>query len=656
MTPRRVLTWLAMWVLAGVFLAGCFTFVEDVTPPPGWEPSPIPPTPVWEDFLPSYPLDPNQGASIYAQSCASCHGPQGLGDGELTNQLTIPPAAIGTRETQQEASALEWFQVVTEGRLERQMPPFGRSLSDRQRWNVLAYLFTLALTPQEREAARQRYQVSCQSCHGPQARGDGPQAPDNTPDLTDPARWATVSPEAWAQAILDPKGGVHDVNPPLSGQEALTLAFYVRELAMTAGAEATPTPTTAPSPTPTAQPAGGEAEATPTSPTPAAGTPTPQAQAEATREGIVTITIRGQIKHAEGNPLPPDMSVRLQAFDQNGMPLEALETTVDPDGTFVFANVQAAFHTMFLVATEYEGVMYISDSIVAVPEQQEYEVTLEVYDTTTSLDAVRIQRLHLLVEAPEGDQVRVAELYIIENTGVRTVVAEDPAQGVLKFTLPEGATGLSFPPTLGQLGDRFRLTEGGFVDTEPLRPGRTSLLFSYVLPYDRNWATIAHTVPLPVQAVTLLTPPGMKVQEDNWQSQGTRTVQTDDGTTLTLQVFAGPSLQAGETLRVTVSGRPPTATTPQGMALPRLSLGQVLIAVGVALIVGSLGYYWYSRRAGPPRLEEPIPPALAEDPEALMDAILALDAMYEAGELDEATYQRRRTAYKTYLQWLLKRK
>ena len=42
--------------------------------------------------------DPANGATIYAARCANCHGPLGLGDGELAPNLPNPPSAIGSAE------------------------------------------------------------------------------------------------------------------------------------------------------------------------------------------------------------------------------------------------------------------------------------------------------------------------------------------------------------------------------------------------------------------------------------------------------------------------------------------------------------------------------------------------------------------------------
>ncbi|NPA31222.1 MAG: hypothetical protein GXO37_04410, partial [Chloroflexi bacterium] len=52
---------------------------------------------------------------------------------------------------------------------------------------------------------------------------------------------------------------------------------------------------------------------------------------------------------------------------------------------------------------------------------------------------------------------------------------------------------------------------------------------------------------------------------------------------------------------------------------------------------------------------EDIPDALRDDPDALMDAILALDDLHKAGKISDEIYHARRAAYKAHLARLLAR-
>ncbi len=641
--------WLWVPAFAAVFiLAGCVSFASDVTPPPGWRPSPIPPTPDWEQLLPQGPLDLEQGAQLYAQRCATCHGPQALGEGELAGQLSVPPTALGDPQVQWAAVPLEWFKVVTLGRLERQMPPFA-SLTPEQRWNILGYLLTLGLSPEEQDQARQLYQATCLACHGPQAQGDGPQAQGQVPDLSDAQRWAKTSLAQWAEAMS--QSPAHE-GLDLTPEQRMLVLHYMRTLVLQAGQPPTPTP----APTPTA------AAATPT-PEAAAG-PVPEAAAppaDADPNQPFTITIRGQVLHGGGEPLPPDLPVRLQAFDDFN-PVFTLETTTDADGTFTFAEVEAQQHRMFMIGVDYQGVTYLpEDVLVAFADTREYDVQITVYETTTDPSQVVVERLHLFVEVPQEQILRLVELYVITNRGDRTLVAPPGQEGVLEFVLPPGAMNLRFPQEMGALGQRFLATERGFVDTVPLLPGPTRLLFSYDLSYEGGTLEVQHPVPLRVEATSLFLPPGVEVKGQGWMEAGMQTIET-----MQFQVYQGPSLEAGEVLQVALRAR----TQVGRFALPggdvvRQALPVLLIGAGVLLVLVGLWSWRRERRGrgsrGAPAVSgarpdpKALPPALRDNPEALMEAILALDDLYQQGKLDEATYRQRRELYKARLAQLLQK-
>jgi len=48
--------------------------------------------------LPTTPVDLVAGERLYAQHCASCHGPRGMADGPASAGMTPPPPALGSAE------------------------------------------------------------------------------------------------------------------------------------------------------------------------------------------------------------------------------------------------------------------------------------------------------------------------------------------------------------------------------------------------------------------------------------------------------------------------------------------------------------------------------------------------------------------------------
>lgn len=129
-------------LFVAVLVSGCnFTLASDVTPPPGYQDQPIVGSQPETTAGPLYPVvapDPILGKAIFVEKCAPCHGAAGLGDGPRSQDLPNPVTPIGSVEVGRTATPTEWYNIVTEGNLERFMPPFP-SLNARQRWDVIAY-------------------------------------------------------------------------------------------------------------------------------------------------------------------------------------------------------------------------------------------------------------------------------------------------------------------------------------------------------------------------------------------------------------------------------------------------------------------------------------------------------------------------------------
>ena len=85
--------------IIALLLTACnMTLAQDVTPPPGAvQPAQVQPT--QGAVFPAQAPDLQNGAAIYAEKCAPCHGNTGMGDGPQGQQLTVPVPALGLPET-----------------------------------------------------------------------------------------------------------------------------------------------------------------------------------------------------------------------------------------------------------------------------------------------------------------------------------------------------------------------------------------------------------------------------------------------------------------------------------------------------------------------------------------------------------------------------
>lgn len=84
-----------------------------------------------------------EGAQIYADNCASCHGPRGLGDGEAGGALSPRPtnlAALSRMPPGQWDAYLYWSTAEGGAPVGSAMPGFKDVLSDEQIWAVVSYI------------------------------------------------------------------------------------------------------------------------------------------------------------------------------------------------------------------------------------------------------------------------------------------------------------------------------------------------------------------------------------------------------------------------------------------------------------------------------------------------------------------------------------
>jgi len=82
------------------------------------------------------------GARLFAESCVSCHGPTGRGDGPAAEALKPRPADFHSDEVLKGLTPFKAFNVVRFGVNGTAMAPFA-GLDERQRWALAFYLFTL---------------------------------------------------------------------------------------------------------------------------------------------------------------------------------------------------------------------------------------------------------------------------------------------------------------------------------------------------------------------------------------------------------------------------------------------------------------------------------------------------------------------------------
>jgi mono/diheme cytochrome c family protein len=646
-------------LFAALILSACsFSLAGDVTPPPGAELPAVPPATQSVASSPIYPIVPPDlvnGAKVYKQECSQCHGTKGLGDGPQAAQLSVPVATLGLSDFARQYSPAEWFSVVTKGNMEKFMPAFA-NLTDRQRWDVVAYAMSLSAPEAVVNQGKTIYQQECLKCHGQSGKGNGAQVDSlstKPTDFTDQAFMAQTTSTSLYDAI---SSGITPDMPAytstLSDNDRLALVTYLRSLTYTFSqptANAYPAPTsgltaiasTGPYPAPQAYPNPIVTQ------TPQLDA-TPEITPSATFNGSVTV----QLVNGSGGNIPSDAPVTLYGFD-NMQNTYSETLTSGVDGVYTFTNVVMPDGRAFLAGVDYASATYGSDIATVNPATPNLNLPITVYEPTTDVSVLSTDRVHLLFDFSTPNVVSVVEVFIISNPSNQAVIAPTEGGAVVTFPLPEGYTNLQFQD--GQLGGRYVEVSQGFADTTTVSPGagQYQVIFAFQMPYDRK-LTFTQPMALPTSAVVVMVPDnGIKVDSSMLQDGGTRDYQNT-----TYRMYNGSSLIAGSSLEFTLTGnaKQPVTSVFSSVNMQYLAIG--LAAFGVALVLGGLWLYFNNRRKTALQVASTgldIPSSISgqdatpEDEDTLIDAIIALDDQYHAGNLPKEAYLERRAILKEKL-------
>jgi len=615
-----------------LILTACnFTLAEDITPPPNY----VPPTPV-PTLGPLYPAQTpstGNGAAIYSEKCAPCHGETGMGDGPQGIQLqgvTVP--AFGLPEIARPASLAQWYTTVTRGNIERFMPPFA-SLSDQERWDVVAYAMTFHTTEDEIEKGRELFEANCADCP--------------TDYFKDQLKMASLSEVELARIVKEGNDEVKAFGQNLDEDEVWAVAAYLRTLSFSTASVASVSSPLAPPAT--------EAVAisqTPVSPvgTPIEGTAqatVPSELTEISKPGFGTIT--GLIENKTGVDLPSNLEITLRGFDHgtdpNATPTEilSLDGIVNANGTFTFENVEMPANRIFLAQVDHAGITLQSEFAVVKEGVSTLNLSpIILYGTTDDPSALTIDDARIFYDYAESE-IQVYGVYTFRNLTDKTIIAKLKDGVEIPFIKsPEGAQPLGFEP----MQDSQPITSKD--DNIAFPPNEQPYgLIVYSTMTKGNQVEITHPFVLSVASLTVFLPEGVNAEGSQLTDHG---VQTIEG--LNFQMYAAGNLPAGNTLRFTLSGIPKEASTsPPASTIesnPNRSILFGAAALGLALILAGAWIYIRDHQNFEENNQRDEGDEF-ESPEEVMDAIIALDDLHQAKRISDGPYQKRRNELKEIL-------
>ncbi len=531
-------TTLIAFIVLSFLLTGCtFSLAGDVTPPPTVATSDkAPATPQPAEF-PAAPPNVENGAAIYSENCAPCHGVSGLGDGIQAAALPFAPARIGAYDLASNTSPVDWYHVVSDGKLDRYMPPFAARLSSQERWDVLAYVYSLS---QDQAALQSGQELAVLYKHEVGAL---------FPNLTDLAQMASFS-----QSDLTAK--LQGALPDLSQNDLQGLAAYIQSVSL-----------------------GGVASNE-------VGQPSETTQASSAAS---TSKFTGRVVDGTDGNLPSGLQAILFAYD-HAQQAFTQTVAVNADGTFDFEGVPLVANRTYFVEVDYAGLSYFSDFLNADSAQSEFKTPITIYETTADIEKMAVEKLTLVFDFPEAGKTRVVEQVSISNIGDRAVAPGADGQPVLHFSLPPDASNLVFQA--GAMGDRYVAEQGGFGDLRAVLPGQESyqIIFAYDLPYGSG-LRLPLNIDLPTRSVLVLIPKGnVNLQASSFQSTGVQPIQDIDYQSY----VSNQAFFTGDQVSLRLRGANPAG----GGLLALVSDDSLLI--GLAALTVAVGVAWIWLRSTQP--------------------------------------------------------
>lgn len=623
--PKRTISSLAL-VMALSLLAACGLSTEPQVVGEVQRPTATP----LPEIAPPASIDLARGAAIFGseQGCAPCHGAEGRGDGPVAASLPCEIPDLNDAQTRQ-VSVEAWYAIASFGKIEQPgcvMPPWNRRLNEAERWDVASYIYRLKYTPDTLGQGAALFAQNCAECHGAQGRGDGPQAVDvarRPADFSDPALLVDRSDADLRQALVDGipalGEGAHRFADRLNEADQWAVVAYARSLAWENAGEAPQSAAEAALP-PTAE--SGARAAAPAEP----GELTVQGALQMGTQGIQT-------------PTEQTVTLRVVELTENGaQDVESIEAQAGPDGAYRFEGVPRRDGLTYILTTKYDDVLQFSEPVRAGSETT-LDLPLTVYAVTNDPSVIRVDLLRLFVEFENANSAVVQHAARYLNVGDRIFLSgqrdADGRDASIQIDMPRGAQQISINPDLGANFTVSRDDAGNstVLGAFPVFPGDAPVFqASYGLPV-ADGVTVELGNLYPVESFVLNLPRAEGVTFDDRRFTQGAPVELGTGTydTFTLD---GP-VPAGEGIRFRVG------LAPVGGGARRDLIIGILIGSG-AVLGGTLLLSVLGRR----RTAVAAKPSEAD---ALVQAIAALDARYEAKQMGARAYRAERARLKADL-------
>ena len=364
-------------------------------------------------------------------------------------------------------------------------------------------------------------------------------------------------------------------------------------------------------------------------------------------QGVVSIKGR-VINGTSGAEAPGTLPVLLLATDQDGRVAATAQGLTDDTGGFEFGELPLLDAGQYVFSVDYAGVLY---GEVLSPEEISGGVEIQVFETTWDVTVVQVRRQVLVIAGVDRTEREISaiEFVLLANETDRTLLPDvsNPAMmSFLRFSLPPGSHDLDVQ---SNLPSREVISVGsGFAITSPVIPGRHSVEYSYLFPYQGS--ALSYRQPLlqgaevyqvlvpehlaPLRAGMLDEVEPVRIQGTVYQAWESRNIDAGQGVALELLELPEPSLPDRFQRAI-------TSTTLWRVVLPSALGAFLAVLLLLGAFRGRAGFRTATEALGAPAADVPL------DLDRMVQEIADLDDRYERGELIDEEYQERRQGLKS---------
>ncbi len=329
-------------------------------------------------------------------------------------------------------------------------------------------------------------------------------------------------------------------------------------------------------------------------------------------------------------------TVTLHRISADGF--DDLTTTTDDGGAFAFDPFEYDPTIAYGVSVRYRGAIYGSDLDLASGSPP--PVTLTVYEGTSDDSIVSSASASLLLADADGATQTLAALEIVRlvNSSNMAYVPGEGAMELLRFGLPQGATGLVMDTPL--IGADFIQVDRGFALLASVPPGEHEVMFSYRFPYESERFTLEKTYRYGANELRILAPDEVVSISSSLGEAQPATIGERQ-----YSIIEARGLTRGAAISVEL-GDLPTASVAQrvGGRFSGARFEFIAPAALATLMAGLLVYGAVWRRDRPKRAERSSRIDAPADSEADVIRRMIDDAAdgYASGALSESDYRQRR--------------